>query len=985
MKCTAAALSSSLVKFDTMIQKGLEENKEEKLGSLLHLVKACFIESTLIVQPKAFDILLTKLTRIYDFIKERAVNQIETGDAPWKTECDVVAATMIVDIFLGELPYPVIPEEICPAYVNTVKDILRDKKGCVLKLKCLMEKLPLENFNTLKFIVQFIVNLNQQNSGNRQTTIMEFLGVEIFRLVDEVANHRKHFVCNLLMELFVCDYNAIFERGSELSLANKSLRRRIHGDENGLDTNLDAAVTSYSGESVGNLHPVEVGPSVSLEPLSIIIPPLDKCDTDAVLSKVPILLIESLEQEQLLPLNHYHETAISQQSLLCHGRKDNKCKPSRENSLWTQSCCIDPESDHSGTIWETYCFSLNGSQDAVTLPDASFKENRGMKKWLDHLQFKPVAELSPYSPVAKCQEFDSFPDSGHFKNLHSLKFQNQLDSPLSVLENCEFLEEQFNSIYIGDNIKDKQENLIEETFESEVDPDIEEEISFFDNLLLNTSNDIVTKYKENIDTDKENCESKKHFLTERYHMSSKKCKDDFDWHIQCGNHFTLYHQGVDKASVLHSVSKCSYPLLELHPTGNEEINRSSEEDASNENSIAVFDFTFSHDHEDFHEPILSEHRHSWPLTRSDLEDPMLSPSFYYLKRTNSCEASLSPSAGTCLPYLGSTDPSIPPSLPKEQHTCEKRICRKKDSISCSIKHLTKKIHSLKKKIRHFEETFEADHCFRPSLVDKMKDCEIKKVITELAKLRKELRDLKEEQQLEQDCIDSTSTDCIRKVCNDMTKDQMLEEKVAAQKELLICEKIYGQPATKIHREMMHPLYDHYCSVKRPIGRVNYFENSVAKESATELQPILENVAMNFTSPERCFTSDQMKGNKSSVTETFTSNLLPEKDHICVIDHGVSDVPKPTEEFVVSDIKNSNLHELSLSELIQRQRQTRVEKRRLRKILHEFEDGFQHKNGKKAQKEDRIAVEPIYSEYKNAKGKLKLLEALVAKHELQHRI
>lgn len=74
----------------------------------------------------------------------------------------------------------------------------------------------------------------------------------------------------------------------------------------------------------------------------------------------------------------------------------------------------------------------------------------------------------------------------------------------------------------------------------------------------------------------------------------------------------------------------------------------------------------------------------------------------------------------------------------------------------------------------------------------------------------------------------------------------------------------------------------------------------------------------------------------------------------------------------------NLHSLPLDELIEQQRVTNEEKKQLRRSLKEFENDFQTKTGRKLQKDDRVPMEGTYSNYKQAKAKLRLLEALIAK-------
>lgn len=67
-----------------------------------------------------------------------------------------------------------------------------------------------------------------------------------------------------------------------------------------------------------------------------------------------------------------------------------------------------------------------------------------------------------------------------------------------------------------------------------------------------------------------------------------------------------------------------------------------------------------------------------------------------------------------------------------------------------------------------------------------------------------------------------------------------------------------------------------------------------------------------------------------------------------------------------------------SELVEQQKSTREEKKKLRRQLREFEDEFQNRTGRKLQKEDRLPMETVYTDYKHIKAKLRLLEALLKK-------
>lgn len=77
----------------------------------------------------------------------------------------------------------------------------------------------------------------------------------------------------------------------------------------------------------------------------------------------------------------------------------------------------------------------------------------------------------------------------------------------------------------------------------------------------------------------------------------------------------------------------------------------------------------------------------------------------------------------------------------------------------------------------------------------------------------------------------------------------------------------------------------------------------------------------------------------------------------------------------------NLHALTLDELEDQKRTTCEEKKQLRRGLKEFENDFQLKNGRKLQKDDKQSMETVYSSYKKAKAKLRLIEALIEKQKM----
>jgi hypothetical protein len=56
------------------------------------------------------------------------------------------------------------------------------------------------------------------------------------------------------------------------------------------------------------------------------------------------------------------------------------------------------------------------------------------------------------------------------------------------------------------------------------------------------------------------------------------------------------------------------------------------------------------------------------------------------------------------------------------------------------------------------------------------------------------------------------------VLEEMTHEQLIEEKAAMQKSLLQLESTFGRPSSKEDRDLVRPLYDRYRLLKRIILR-----------------------------------------------------------------------------------------------------------------------------------------------------------------------
>ncbi|KAM8800909.1 protein FAM13A isoform 3-T4 [Rhynchonycteris naso] len=416
-----------------------------------------------------------------------------------------------------------------------------------------------------------------------------------------------------------------------------------------------------------------------------------------------------------------------------------------------------------------------------------------------------------------------------------------------------------------------------------------------------------------------------------------------------------------------------------------------------------------------------------PLIRQLLDedsDPMLSPRFY--------------TYGQSRQYLDDTE--VPPS-PPNSHSFMRR--RSSSLGSYDDEHedltpvqLTRRIQSLKKKIRKFEDRFEEERKYRPSHSDKAANAEVLKWTNDLAKFRKQLKEsklklseeeltprmrqrsntlpksfgsqLEKEDEKKQEVVDkavkpsveATLESIQRKLqekraetsrpedIKDMTKDQITNEKVALQKALLYYESIHGRPVTKNERQVMKPLYDRYRLVKQILFRANTIPiigSPSSKRRSPLLQPIIEGETASFFKEIK----EEEEGSEGD-GNTKPDLAVPLKTDIsarCFLDHGEDDTDgfiSPMDDTMPSkcsqDTGLSNLHAASIPELLEHLQEMREEKKRIRKKLRDFEDNFFRQNGRNVQKEDRTPMAEEYNEYKHIKAKLRLLEVLISKRD-----
>ncbi|XP_035468120.1 protein FAM13C-like [Scophthalmus maximus] len=356
-----------------------------------------------------------------------------------------------------------------------------------------------------------------------------------------------------------------------------------------------------------------------------------------------------------------------------------------------------------------------------------------------------------------------------------------------------------------------------------------------------------------------------------------------------------------------------------------------------------------------------------------------------------------------------SDPDTAPSPPcSQQYILSRgrgdRTEGSEDQYLASIPFLTRQIQALKKKVRRFEDQFEQEMNYKPSHNDKYSNPEMISVMSELAKARKQLKELRLRQSVfeskEQDgpentdicryvsgqqgagehkpTVEETVESLFRRLrekrrdlglpdnMEEMTQAQMVLEKITLQKCLLYCESLHGRPGTRQEKNLVKPLYDRYQMIKRllcaspPIATIEEEdgsdEDSMSSVTVGELPLPL---------PPR--PTRPAVGEEDSDRDSDPAFVSP-----------IDEVKSVRQQPVVA---TANLHELSRYQLLQSLRETRAEKKSRRKALREFEEQFYRQTGRICQKEDRTAMKEEYQEYKQLKAKLRLLEVLLSKQDV----
>ncbi|XP_054721071.1 protein FAM13A-like [Uloborus diversus] len=869
---------------------------------------------------------------------------IKSVDAALETDDNVSSAAKLLIIFFEELPEPLIPVPLQQDFIKDMEKLSLKSSEHVSQLKRNVEKLPNDAYDVLKYFSRFLLHVSNHKeiNGMSPDNLGLIFGPVMFRL--STNDPVIHLGVQNIVNHFVLDYHAIFE---------DDLKKEKY--ENCLQPKTRIQLPC----------PSSVMPVMPLMPLSVVIPSANSNMNDEKMKKnIPVLLIEN-NADSLLesPKVNLDSTQIKvvpvtrkRKERRLSGEDLQQRSSSEERPTATSLSLNKIELTRRCNSHEEIIEVLNKANNTEMNPLTPLKFFAQASN-LDSTSAENEKNHSPHPPYAKRREMEPTIDKSDIEML-PVPWQKSCLSNISA--DASFVEKSQHSVRLENN---STQNSVAE-FDEKCTMECDTSEPFYDKECSST--DVESEFRKS-----------------------------------------------EKVSIPRPAS-CPLPWHNSDADGSLE----------SENNCLSSSWSLLFEAEDS-EPMRSEQHLRWPLTKEEQEDnALLSPSVQTLRRSN-YEAPLSPSAfRSYLSYRSShLDSSVPPSPPVEQEDFAKKMIEA-NGVNDSIKKLTKRIHSIKKKVRKFEEKFEAEFGYKPSHAEKANNPETKKLMNDLHKARKELKVLKEESHLEHVSpaadwhafsvphILEDATNHVQETCKvkpsieesfgstmkflsderilanrpeafeEMTTSQVKDEKIAIQKLLLGFENTHGRPRSKSERETMKPLYGRYRDCKRILGKYGSFQGAIAKNKdlCSDLQPLWEDKEVSFSSP------------RNDADTQLEDQLIITNEKIAIEKEAafLEPVSNKEESKSVSSSSlalkydNSNIHELPLSEMIFQLQQVKSEKRHLRKILREFESEFFKINGRKVQKEDKSPVESLYNEYRLVKARLKLLDALISKHD-QHQL
>ncbi|XP_052764243.1 protein FAM13A-like isoform X2 [Mya arenaria] len=943
------------------------------------------------------------------------------GDANLEEDNDMMAVAGLLKLFLRELPETAVPEKMTRRFVMVHEEHQRDARECVNHLKMLLKVLPEEHYDLLKHMIRFLAIVACNEAVNRMSpmALAIVFGPNLFRCGKGFLALKDQGTTNQIVYRFIVDYNTLFKDSSE-------------------DT---PAV--YWERKKHNLVPPRPPP-----------PKIAYPEPEAVSPKpTPLPRKSKLKTQEGSQVPEIEEPDRSESSVSSKGRNSHSYNsPSFSDDEMTGRLSpfhLDSESGYSliespvpsartsefvdkaikatviGHLFGDECSLLNASIDTtIREEDSEHATEADVEKKTTNNNSNATHEAGP-GVKSRVQAFEA-QDIENFEPASNKPVkQKPMSKAFEMFEKKGVIITQLPASGLSGVGEEKD--------------DSDEEFA-----AIHRNTDPLHLFKR--PTGPQNRRSPSRQL--RRNSTGDSDEEVMDQQEQVPvimNGHLPQTSPIDVPKLrsgdnTHGDTHTRIAFLDIRQDNTNNRGLSVSPDKSPTVSAKPFvpplDFSTLHENVGSQDPILAQKAQAVSYQRAtlaapemqqnddeDYENDVPSPRLNKVKRK----------AGTSV-----DDEDLPFSQAEQDQYKSHSHGSTDDELTTKMKGQMRKIQGLKKKIRQFEDVFERENGFRPSHAEKASRVEVKKLLTDLSRARKEAKRLKEEAEMGSRSRHGSGTssageridppdlppsmgstlDIILKRLHEkrkdmhrpedielMNHDQVQDEKLSVQKALLHFEGIHGRPKSRDEKDLMRPLYDRYRTIKRLLSR-----QPPSPRSNLELQTVPEDKPMDIQSkyndgvpgekvsihvPTAIMENDEEDDNVANMGTAdfaFTRDFSILQSRPVAVENQGPHSPKARRKLELPEngvggggnrghVTDSNLHELSVPELKDELMKSRGSKKRLRKTLRDFEEGFAQQAGRKVGREDRQPMQTEYNEYKQLKARLRLLEALLSKHQL----
>ncbi|XP_007473710.1 protein FAM13B isoform X4 [Monodelphis domestica] len=848
-------------------------------------------------------------------------------------EADVPSAISLLRFFLQELPEPVIPGSLHIHLMQLSQDYNNeDEFG--RKLRFLLQQLPPVNYSLLKFLCRFLANVASHHEEIwSANSLAAVFGPDVFHIYTDVEDLKEQEIVSRIMAGLLENYYEFFE----------------NEEEDFSSTNDLSSLTEQAGNSV--LHKLESGEQAFHEALE-----------KGITTMKERRDINELSEEE---------------------EEDEKLEQSEE----LPEDCAEKSKEMPDVVHLRMTENILESNSVKASTSAHISPINILPASADILERTIRAAVEQHL-------FDLQSSIDHdLKNLqqHGVGHNNEAKNINCDGEGSNNQDTIAGDINASESNQDCSETLTSTNLENEaIQPDFA-----FENEENDQSVDILLEPCIEHSDDEDEDVQRNEFVP--FNDSGKSSQLTLDPNRKiCDLNANTESEvpGNESGGGVHGEAACLHiPHLEL-----KNISDGDKWEASCPITFPLIDFKTMHLQRDGEEP--------FPAFKSWQED------------SESGEAQLSPQAGRmthhpleedCPPILSHRSLDFgqsqrflhdPETLDSSSKALSFARTRRASFSSKDDKREDKTpyqlVKKLQKKIKQFEEQFEKEKNSKPSYSDIAANPKVLKWMTELTKLRKQIKDAKHKssdgefmpqtrprsntlpksfgssldheveenedesrviqkekkptkeatlelilKRLKEKRVERSLPEDIKK----MTKDHLAEEKTSLQKSLLYYESQHGRPVTREERHIVKPLYDRYRLVKQMLTRASItpiLGSPSTKRRGQMLQPIIEGETAHFFEEIKEEEEDGVSLSSelndilktATQTQTFSSSL----------ENSESDVEESQEKLAL-DLRLSSTRAASMPELLEQLWKARAEKKKLRKTLREFEEAFYQQNGR----------------------------------------